>query len=165
MESRRKAGRAPARLDEPSRRAVLIGVSATPLVGGPSATLAGTDTSNDTCHRWLVIDAEQRRLQLEWGTLEGWLMTKRNWYQLTPDQQAAIPEGARLAEIDARLDVLEVEGQVLLKAMRPKPAKSIEAVVANLSVAARLIFAEDYPEAHGLITRAVRDLAALSGGK
>ena len=142
----------------------MIGASAAPLISGASAAHAGTEPYIDTCHRWLAIDAEQRRLQLEWGTLEGWLMTKRNWYQLTPDQQAAIPEGARLAEIDARLDVLEVEGQVLLKAMRPKPAKSIEAVVANLSVAARLIFVEDHPEAHGLITRAVRDLAAISSG-
>ncbi|OYW27134.1 MAG: hypothetical protein B7Z44_13405 [Caulobacter sp. 12-67-6] len=165
MSSRRKAGRAPARLNEPTRRAVMIGCSAAPLIGGASAAHAGTDTHIETCRRWLAIDAEQRRLQLEWGTLEGWLMTKRNWYQLSPDQQAAIPESARLAEIDARLDLLEVEGHALLKTMRPKPAKSIEAVVANLSVAARLIFVEDHPEAHGLITRAVRDLAAFSGGK
>jgi hypothetical protein len=123
------------------------------------------DPSVAICHRWLAVDTEQRRLQLEWGTLEGRLMTKHNWYRLSPDQQAAIPEGARLAEIDARLDVLEVEGHALLKAMRPKPAKSNEAVIANLSVAARLIFVEDHPEAHGLITRAVRDLAAFSGGK
>ncbi len=142
----------------------MIGCSAAPLIGGASAARTGTDPHIDTCLRWLAIDAEQRRLQLEWGTLEGWLMTKRNWYQLTRDQQAAIPEGARLAEIDARLDVLEVEGHALLKAMRPKPAKSIEAVVANLSVAARLIFVEDHPEAHGLITRAARDLATFSSG-
>ena len=122
------------------------------------------DPSVAICLRWLAIDAEQRRLQLEWGTLEGWLITKRSWYRLSPDQQAAIPEGARLTEIDARLDVLEVEGHALLKAMRPKPAKSVEAVVANLAVAARLIFVEDHPEAHGLITRAVRDLAAFSSG-
>jgi hypothetical protein len=165
MSSRRKTGRAPARLSTPSRRAVLAGASAAPLIGGVSAAHAETDPHIAVCHYWLAIDAEQRRLQLEWGTLEGWLITKRSWYRLSPDQQAAIPEGARLAEIDARLDVLEVEGNALLKAMRPKPAKSIEAVVANLSVAARLIFVEDHPEAHGLITRAVRDLAAFTGDK
>ncbi len=92
-------------------------------------------------------------------------MSKHDWYKLTPAQQAEIPEGARLSEIDARLDVLEVEGHALLKAMRPKPAKSVEAVIANLSVAARLIFVEDHPEAHSLLARAVRDLAALSGVK
>lgn len=165
MSPRRKTGREPARPCEPSRRALLTSLSAAPLISDASATRARIDPEIDTCHRWLAVDAEQRRLQLEWGTLEGWLMTKHNWYQLTPDQQAAIPEGARLAAIDARLDMLEVEGHALLKAMRPKPAKCIDAVVANLSVAARLIFVEDHPEAHGLITRAVRDLAALSGGK
>ena len=125
---------------------------------------ARIDPGIDTCHRWLAVDAEQRRLQLEWGTLEGWLITHRSWYKLAPAEQAEIPEGMRLAEIDARLDVLEVEGHALLKAMRPKPAKSVEAVIANLSVAARLIFVEDHPQAHGLITRAARDLAALSSG-
>ena len=124
-----------------------------------------SDVQTAICRRWLAIDAERSRLQLEWGRLEGWLMTKRNWYRLTPEQQAEIPEGARLSKIDARLDVLEVEGHALLKAMRPKPAKSVDAVIANLSVAARLIFVEDHPEAHGLITRAVRDLVAFSGGK
>jgi hypothetical protein len=144
---------------------MLAGVTAAPLAPRPDRGPASADRSIKVCRRWLAVDAEQRRLQLEWGTLEGWLITHRNWYKLSPAQQSAVPEGARLAEIDARLDVLEVEGHALLKAMRPKPAKSVEAVIANLSVAARLIFVEDHPEAHGLITRAVRDLAALSGGK
>lgn len=165
MESRRKAGRAPARVDEPSRRAMMVGGAVACGVSGMAPLQVRAAPSVAICYRWLAIDAEQRRLQLEWGTLEGWLMTKRNWYKLTPEQRAEIPEGARLGEIDARLDVLEVEGHALLKAMRPKPARSFEAVIANLSVAARLIFVEDHPEAHGLITRAARDLAALSGGK
>lgn len=147
------------------RRSMLAGVTAAPLAPNPDQVPGSTDRSVEVCTRWLAIDAEQRRLQLEWGRLEGRLMTKHDWYKLTPEQQATIPEGARLAEIDARLDVLEVERHALLKAMRPKPAKSVEAVIANLSVAARLIFVEDHPEAHGLITRAVRDLAAFSGGK
>lgn len=143
---------------------MIVGSAVTCGVAAMPAPQVVADPSVAICHRWLAIDAEQRRLQLEWGTLEGWLITKRNWYKLASEQQAAIPEGARLAEIDARLDVLEVEGRALLKAMRPKPAKSIEAVVANLAVAARLIFVEDHPQAHGLITRAARDLAALSSG-
>ena len=143
---------------------MLVGSAVTCGVAAMPAPQVVADLSVAICHRWLAVDTEQRRLQLEWGTLEGRLMTKHNWYRLSPDQQAAIPERARLAAIDARLDVLEVEGHALLRAMRPKPAKSIEAVVANLSVAARLIFVEDHPEAHGLITRAVRDLAAFSSG-
>ena len=163
MDSRPKAESADVRARRPSRRFVLAGGSAAPFV--TVAAAGDADPAVARCARWLAIDAEQRRLQLEWGRLEGRLMTKHNWYKLTPEQRAEIPEGARLAEIDTRLDVLEVEGHALLKAMRPKPAKSLEAVIANLSVAARLIFVEDHPEAHGLITRATRDLAALSGGK
>ncbi len=130
-----------------------------------SATPGGSQSrSVDLCHRWLAIDAEQRRLQLEWGSLEGRLMKAHGWHRLSLEQQAGIPEGARLAAIDARLDVLEVEGEALLRAMRPAPATSVAAVAANLSVAARLIFAEDHPRAHGLITRAIRDLGAFTGG-
>lgn len=163
MDSRPMAESADVRARRPSRRFVLAGGSAAPFFTGVATDDA--DPAVARCARWLAIDAEQRRLQLEWGRLEGRLMTKHDWYKLTPDQQATIPEGTRLAEIDARLDVLEVEGHALLRAIRPKPAKSFEAVIANLSVAARLIFVEDHPEAHGLITRAARDLAALSGGK
>lgn len=150
---------------ELSRRSMLAGASAAPLATCRGPLSSTSDPSIEVCPRWLAIGAEQRRLQLERGTFEGWLMTKRSWYQLSPDQLAANPEGPRLAEIDARLDVLEVEGHALLKAMRPKPAKSVESVVANLAVGAHLIFVEDQPETHGLINRAVRDLAAFSGDK
>jgi hypothetical protein len=165
MSSRRKAGSAPACLSQPSRRAVLAGGSATPLVAGLAPASVPGDPALAICQRWLAVDVERRRLQLEWGSLEGWLIEKRKWFRLSDDEKAAIPEGARLAEIDARLDVLEEEDQALLKAMRPTPAKSVEAVIANLSVAGGLIFEEDHPEAHGLIVRAVRDLAVLSGGR
>ena len=33
------------------------------------ASHAATEPSIDTCNRWLAVDAEQRLLQLEWGTL------------------------------------------------------------------------------------------------
>jgi len=135
-----RRGVAAARPKEPSRRAIIVGSSAADATVANIAPHETTEPSINICRRWLAIDAEQRRLQLEWGTLECWLITHRSWYKLTPAHQADIPEGARLSEIDARLDVLEVEGQALLKAMRPKPAKSVEAVIANLSVAARLIF-------------------------
>jgi len=148
-----------------SRRGVVAGVSVAPLVAGLASPIAPVDPALAICQRWLAVEEEQRRLMAEWGTLEGWLIKKRKWYRLSSDERASIPEGARLAEIDARLDVLEEENQTLLKAMRPAPAKSLQAVIANLSVAGRLIFEEDHPEAHGLIVRAVRDLAKLSAPK
>jgi hypothetical protein len=122
---------------------------------------ATNDPQLAICQQWIDIDVEHRRLLAEWGTLEGWLIKNRRWFRLSPNERAAVPEGARFSQIEARLDELEEESQVLLKAMRPAPAKSVEAVIANLSVAGRLIFEEDHPEAHGLIARAVRDLAKL----
>lgn len=145
-----------------SRRGLVAGVSVAPLIGGPSAS-AVEDPHVTICRLWLAVDVERRRLQTEWSNLEGWLIKKRRWFRLSSSEQAAVPEGARLAEIDARLDVLGEESEVLLQAMRPTPAASVEAVIANLSVAGGLIFEEDHPEAHGLIVRAVRDLAVLSG--
>jgi len=162
MDSRRKAGSAPARPSDPSRRAVLAGGSAAPLIAGLASPGTPGDPALAICQRWIAVDTEHRRLLTEWGTLEGRLIRKHGWFRLSPEERTAIPEGARLAEIEARLDVLEEENQTLLKAMRPTPAKSVEAVIANLSVARGLIFGEDHPEAHGLIVRAVRDLAKLS---
>lgn len=164
MASRRKAEPGDVRARQLSRRFVLSGGSSAPFITD-SEVFGRSDPAVARCARWLAIDAEQRHLQLEWGTLEGVMMTKHNWYKRSPEEQATIREGARLDEIDARLKVLETEGRALLKAMRLKPAKSVEAVIANLSVAARLIFVEDQPEAHGLITRAVRDLVAFSCSK
>lgn len=148
-----------------SRRGVVASVSLAPLFAGEVSPDTPQDTALAICQRWLAVDAEHRQRLAEWGTLEGWLITNRNWFRLSPEERTGVPEGGRLAEVEARLDVLEEEGQALLKAMRPTPAKSTKAVIANLSVAARLIFVEDHPEAHGLITRAVQDLAAFSGGK
>lgn len=165
MSSRRKAGCAPARLPEPSRRTVLAGASAAPLIGGLVPHTAISDPNLTVCQQWIAMDVEHRQLLAEWGTLEGWLIKNRRWFRLSPDERDAVPESARFSQIEARLDELETESHILLKAMRPAPAKSVEAVIANLSVAGCLIFEEDHPEAHGLIVRAVRDLAKLSAPK
>lgn len=165
MDSRRKAGSAPARPSDPSRRAVLAGATTIPVTAGLASPSAPGDPALAIAQQWIAVDAEQRSLLAEWGNLEGWLIKNRRWFRLSADERAAVPEGARLAEIEAWLDVLEEESQILLKAMRPAPAKSVEAVIVNLSVARGLIFEEDHPEAHGLIVRAVRDLAKLSAPK
>jgi hypothetical protein len=144
---------------------VLAGASAAPLISGLGPHTVTSDPNLAICQQWIAMDVEHRQLLAEWGALEGWLIKNRQWFRLSPDERAAVPEGARLSQIEARLDVLETESHVLLKAMRPAPAKSVEAVIANLSVAGRLIFEEDHPEAHGLIVRAARDLAKISAPK
>ena len=148
-----------------SRRAAISGVAIGPLIAGLPPGSAAGDHNLAICRQWIAMDVEHRKLLAEWGTLEGWLIKNRRWFLLSAEERAAVPEGARFSQIEARLDVLEIHSNALLKAMRPTPAKSVEAIIANLSVAGRLIFAEDHPEAHGLILRAVRDLAKLGAGK
>lgn len=148
-----------------SRRGAIAGVAMASLAAGPNPTSMRCDPNLAICQQWIAMDVEHRQLLAEWGTLEGWLIRHRRWFRLSPDERAAVAEGARLSQIEARLDELETESHVLLKAMRPAPAKSVEAIIANLAVAGRLIFEEDHPEAHGLIVRAVRDLAKLGAPK
>ena len=74
MDSRLQAESADVRARRPSRRFVLAGGSAAPFVTGAAGD---ADPEVARCARWLAIDAEQRRLQLEWGTLEGFGHTSK----------------------------------------------------------------------------------------
>ena len=170
MGSRRKTGGAVARLPELSRRAVLAGASTTPVLAGASATpvLAGqadaakVDPTIAACEKWLDVEAERKRLTRAWGRCEELLFNKCNRQNLSAARQSNMPEARKLDEVDAQLKALDLESDVLLKALPTRQATSAAAVIANLSVAAALIYPDDYPEAHDLILRSVRDLKALS---
>jgi hypothetical protein len=161
MDSRRKAGGAVARLSEMSRRGVLVGASATPALAGVEVS-APTNPSIAICQRWLAVGAESRRLQTAWSDHETWLARTYGWFRLSPSERAAIPEGAKLAAIDRKLDVLEEESQILLRALLAAATTSLVAVIGRLSVAEVLLGKEDHPEVHELIARAVRELTVLS---
>ncbi|HEY2751006.1 hypothetical protein [Phenylobacterium sp.] len=161
MGSRRKAGGAVAHLLELSRRAVLVGASATPVFAGVEAGPVA-DPNIAICRRWLALKAERNRLLADWSNHEAWLIKQRGWARLSAGERAALSDGKRLGEIDARLDVLAEEGNILLKSMPLAPGGSVDSVIASLSVARGLLCDEDHPEAHGLITRAARDLTILS---
>lgn len=161
MSSRREAGIAPACLLDLSRRAVLAGGSAIPLIISTAEVTTAADPTIAICQQWLAVDAEILRLQNEWSGHETWLARTHGWLGLSLSERAAVPEGAKLAEIDASLDVLEEDRQALLKVLPQTPATSVAAVIANLSVAEGLLSEEGRPEVRGLILRAVRDLAVL----
>lgn len=144
---------------------MLAGGSATPLISGIVEATPAADLAITICQRWLAVAAERRRLQIAWSDHETWLARTYGWLRLSASEQAAVPEGAKLAKIDARLDMLEAESQALLKALPLKPATSIASVIANLSVAEGLLSEEDQPEIHGMILRAVRDIAVLCARK
>lgn len=161
MDSRRKTGGAVARLPGMSRRAVLAGASATPVLAG-QAGAAESDPTIAASEKWLAIEAERNRLSRAWGRCEGQLFAKCNRQNLSAARRSNLPEARRLEEIGAQLEALDLESDVLLKALPTRRATSAAAVIANLSVAAALIYPDDHPEAHDLIVRAVRDLQVLS---
>ena len=84
---------------------------------------------------------------------------------MSPSERAAVPEGAKLAEIDAQVDVLEEESQILLRALLVAATPCVPAVISYLSAAEVLLREEDHLEVRGLISRAVRDLTVLDARK
>ena len=161
MGSRRKTGGAVARLPELSRRAVLVGASATPMLAG-RAPATTTDPTIAACERWFAVEAERERLSAEWGRHESFLAREFNWFRLSEDQRRALPQARKLDDIAVELEALDRKSDALLKALPSTPAASVAAVVANLTIATRLLYPDGYEEVHGLIVRAVRDLKTLS---
>lgn len=161
MGSRRKTGGAVARLPELSRRAVLVGASATPVLAGQAGATA-TDPTIAACERWFAVEAERERLSAEWGRHESFLAREFNWFRLSDDQRRALPQARKLDDIAVELEALDRKSDALLKALPSTPAASVAAVVANLTVATRLLYPDGYEEVHGLMVRAVRDLKTLS---
>ncbi|WP_172272160.1 hypothetical protein [Caulobacter sp. RHG1] len=161
MGSRRKTGGAVARLPELSRRAVLVGASATPALAG-RAPAPGIDPTIAACDRWFAVEAERERLSAEWGHHESFLAREFNWFRLSEDQRRALPQARKLDDIAVELEALDRKSDALLKALPSTPAASVAAVVANLTIATRLLYPDGYEEVHGLMVRAVRDLKTLS---
>lgn len=161
MGSRRKTGGVVARLPELSRRAVLVGASATPVVTGQAGATAA-DPTIAACERWFAVEAERERLSAEWGRHESFLAREFNWFRLSEDQRRALPQAGKLDDIALELEALDWKSDALLKALPSTPAMSVAAVVANLTVATRLLYPDGYEEVHGLMVRAVRDLKTLS---
>ncbi|PZR31725.1 hypothetical protein [Caulobacter segnis] len=162
MASRRKAGDAVARLPALSRRAILVGVSATPVLaaapsGGP------VDPIIAISQHWLKVDAERNRLMLAWGQLEGRFMKSDGWGELSTQERTAIREGGRLGEISARLDQLEAESETILDTLPTAAATSVEGVVANLMIVMTLLYPDDHEMTHGMVKRAIADIKALAG--
>lgn len=120
------------------------------------------DSFVEACGRWLAVDDEKERLQIAWSDHESWLARRYGWLRLSRVAQDAIPEGARLSEIDAQLDVLEQQSESLLDSLPTITETTLETIVAGLRMAERLLHPEDHPLAHSLIARAARDLSAAS---
>jgi len=140
---------------------VFVGAAVAPALA-PDAASAQMDHSIAICERWIEANAEIDRLDVVCGRYEKMLVDVFRWYELSPSEQDAIPEGRKLDEISEQIEALGWECDALVRALPKTPAASAAAVIANLTVAAGLFNQNDQPDAHGLVTRAIRDLKALS---
>lgn len=172
MDSRRKTGVEGVRLPELSRRAVIAGTSVAALGAAkpvaatgaisPAATLVVSDEGTSRCASWLAINAKIERLQTRWAKLESWLAKNHNWLRLSPAEQQALPWAKELRDIDGCLDVLFEQSNALLETLPTSGSVSLESVIARLAVVERLIWRQEHPEVHALVTGARRDLTAMS---
>lgn len=173
MDSRQKAGDGNVRLPALSRRAVLAGTSiaafsaATPGEAASIPSIAApvpSDEGTRRCANWLALNAKIERLQSRWARLESWLVREHAWLQISPVEQQALPWAKELSDIDGCLDVLFEQREALLQTLPSSGSTSLESIVARLAVVERLIWREEHPEVHALVTGARRDLIALSRG-
>lgn len=157
MDSRRPAGAKVARL-KVSKRALVTGSAAALL----PVQLPADDPSIFICERWLALDRLREALLTEWSRLEARLMRDPEWRGLSVKARTAHAGGRRLAEIDRQLEQLYEEGEVVFALLPSTPATTIKTVIAELSVAERLLTPDENDPVHSLIRRAVRDLKALT---
>lgn len=145
-----------------SKRALLEGVAAAGVIAARPAVWSFDDPSQAICRRWLALDRERESLLTEWSRIEAGLMREPAWRALSAKARAAHAGSRRLAEIDRQLEQLYEEGEAVLALLPSTSATKIETVIAHLSVAERLLPAEENEQVHGMIGRAVRDLKAMT---
>jgi hypothetical protein len=168
MGSRRQTEGEGARLPELSRRAVIMGTSASVVAvpaasAQPTPNVLGSAANNAAApfKRWLYLNAKIERLQARWAQLESWLAREHAWFQLSPAEQQALPWAQELRDIDGCLDLLFEKRDELLETLPTHGSAALEVIAAKLEVAERLVWAADYPEAHALITGSRQDLLTL----
>lgn len=167
MGSRQQTGGGGTRPPALSRRAVLVGTSAAATAptlthsAGKAAEALTPTRGVKPYERYLHIDARISRLQRRWGRLESYLADQHDWLRLTEAERRAVPGAQELRDIDGMLDLLFEEREKLLAELPVRGATSLEVVIARLAVAERLIWRDDFPEAHAMIAGAREDLSAM----
>jgi hypothetical protein len=148
------------RLKGPSRRQLVTGAAALPLL---PVVQTAIDPAIAACQTWLARQAERESLTRGWQKLETRLIREHNWFTLSRRERAAIPEAAELDAIDDRLDDLHTLNQDLLVALPGIPATTIRGLASKLAVAAGSVRPDENVEAHNLINSVLRDLQRAAG--
>ena len=117
--------------------------------------------SAPVCESWLALDAEHRLLIDRWQKLESELVTRNNWFGLTPREREALPEAAQLEAIEKQLDEISVKRQELLRHVPSEACASASDLKLKLAVVLACVPEDENENAHGIIKSALRDLAGL----
>lgn len=124
--------------------------------------MTSTGETTKQCARWLAVNAKIERLQTRWAKLEGWLIRNHSWCELSLAERQALPWSKELRDIDGCLDLLFEQRDRLLASITEADAPSLESIIMRLAVVERVIWPEDHPEAHALITKSRQELIAIS---
>lgn len=157
----RWAATAALRLNDPTRRTILAGLSCGSLA---TPAPAHVDETVAVGERWLALNAEAERLQSRWGDLEDVLVRHHRWYKLTERERCRLPAGQELFDIDERMDALDDEREATLKRLPTLQAKTRAGLAAKLAVAAIAISPDDHVDEHSLIASILRDLKMMPVG-
>jgi hypothetical protein len=111
--------------------------------------------------RWLALDDERAGYLEGWCSINAQLERQPGWFDLSEKDRAEAELVAGLPQLDRRLRAMDRRLRHWLRSLPTAPSRDLEEVVANLSVAERLLPPEENRVVHGLISRAVRDLSRM----
>ncbi len=162
----------------PSRRGLIAGVAAAPLLATGSAPSKRPPTPKlpvetppspidpvvELARQSLALHRENERLHRRYGTVEAWLADNHNWFRLTEAQQRALPAGRKLYDIHDRWAVLDKERPRTMRRLRRTPVTSLDGVIGKLQVVAAAIEPDEFPSAYRLLKATINDLRMLRQG-
>lgn len=154
-----KAANESACAPEPTRRLVLAGAAATPLLPGAAHA---DDPAAEASNTWLERNAEHARLSKRWQKIETRMFKDHNWPKLTRAERKRFPEKHEMDDLYDRMDVLHDENKVLLASLPAIIAISPAGICGKLSIAA-METKYDQQEIHAVILSILRDYRAVHG--
>lgn len=110
---------------------------------------------------WLALDDQRLRLLGGWCELQRQLERQVGWFALSDVARAEVERTSGLSDLDTTLGLIHRRLRHWQRDLPRDPTDDIAVVAANLQVAERLLPTEENRVVHGLIARAVRDLARM----
>ena len=129
-----------------SRRALIGAATAAPVL----ANAGDASAADDLVVRYascVAIDIRAGRMVRRWGDLESEAFALPGWFDLSKEEQLALPQGREMAEIDGILSSLFEQREKHLAELPKVAATDPTGVAAKIAVAARVVDPEDHEEA------------------